>query len=621
MSRKTWYTAEEVAEIIVNLPHDNSIDTDIEDDLDESDADFDVEIDNLPPLESEIEASEVESSSESEYEESSQSSSSSEEDQPQQPPEPNIDNNLRDNTQPEDTEIPPMPRFEVNQQRLWRKREKQETDHSFDLPQGPILDHFSDCTNEGDYFLKFINAEIRERILYETNLYINQKHRRVPTVTDNELYSFLGINLLMGYHNLPSLRNYWSSEQDLNVPLVSNTMSRNRFQQILTNLHLNDNNAIPEDNTDKLYKLRPFIDGLNNNFMMLYNISENVSIDESMILFKGRNSLKQYNPMKPIKRGYKIWARADMDGYMSKFSIYQGKNGETERVDAPNCFGLGEKVVLYHTNDLFGKNHKVYFDNYFSSVPLAEYLLMNKVFCCGTIRQNRKYLPSNLKSDKELTRGEFDYRVSNHDIAVFKWMDNKAVNLISNFHGSEREEIRRKQKDGSKKTFSCPKAINDYNKNMGGVDKADFYCAIYGLNRKNVKWWHRLFFGLIDRALTNAYVAYCKVTGRKIPSLQFRRNVTLALITLGRPPKVGRPSSLSSPLVSKKRRKSNFSVTDSIRLQNRGVHWVEFGDKRSRCEVCSKNKIEARPYSFCHTCKVNLCCQKGKNCFAVFHDL
>ena len=232
-----------------------------------------------------------------------------------------VDNNVR-NDEPEPAEIPHMPHYEVNQQQLWRKREKQQSDHPFDLPQGPVLDRFSDCVNEGDYLLKFIDAEIREKILYETNLYINQKHRRVPTVTVNDLCSFLGINLLMGYHTLPSIRNYWSCDQDLNLLLVSNTMSRNRFQQILSNLHLNDNNAMPKDNTDKLYKLRPFIDRLNDNFMTLYNVNEHVSIDESMILFKGRSSLKQYNPMKPIKRGYKIWARADMDGYMSKFSSY-----------------------------------------------------------------------------------------------------------------------------------------------------------------------------------------------------------------------------------------------------------------------------------------------------------
>ena len=90
-----------------------------------------------------------------------------------------------------------------------------------------------------------------------------------------------------------------------------------------------------------------------------------------------------------------------------------------------------------------------------------------------------------MNDEKELNRGDFDYRILNQDIAVYKWIDNKAVNVISNFHGTERDEISRTQKDGSKKWFSCPKAINDYNQYMGGVDKADFYCAIYGKNRKN----------------------------------------------------------------------------------------------------------------------------------------
>ena len=79
---------------------------------------------------------------------------------------------------------------------------------------------------------------------------------------------------------------------------------------------------MPENNNDKLYKIRPFFDALNNKFMILYNVNEHISVGESMILFKGRSSTKYCNPMKPIKRGYKIWARGDMDSYMSKFSIY-----------------------------------------------------------------------------------------------------------------------------------------------------------------------------------------------------------------------------------------------------------------------------------------------------------
>ena len=36
---------------------------------------------------------------------------------------------------------------------------------------------------------------------------------------------------------------------------------------------------------------------------------------------------------------------------------------------------------------------------------------------------------------------------------------------------------------------------------MGGVDKADMLCGLYGVSRKSKKWQHRMSFGLIDRTL------------------------------------------------------------------------------------------------------------------------
>jgi hypothetical protein len=44
-----------------------------------------------------------------------------------------------------------------------------------------------------------------------------------------------------------------------------------------------------------------------------------------MVRFKGRSSLKQYNPMKPVKREYKLWCRADMSGYIYECDVYQSK--------------------------------------------------------------------------------------------------------------------------------------------------------------------------------------------------------------------------------------------------------------------------------------------------------
>lgn len=50
--------------------------------------------------------------------------------------------------------------------------------------------------------------------------------------------------------------------------LINDVMSRNRFGQILWNLHVNDNDQIPKNDTDKLYKLRPLVKTLNESFFL-----------------------------------------------------------------------------------------------------------------------------------------------------------------------------------------------------------------------------------------------------------------------------------------------------------------------------------------------------------------
>ena len=59
--------------------------------------------------------------------------------------------------------------------------------------------------------------------------------------------------------------------------------------------------------------------------------------------------MKQYNPIKPVKRGFKIWVRADShNGYVCEFECYTGrKDGVVEK-------GLGGSVVTRLTRDLLG---------------------------------------------------------------------------------------------------------------------------------------------------------------------------------------------------------------------------------------------------------------------------
>lgn len=218
-----------------------------------------------------------------------------------------------------------------------------------------------------------------DEIVFQTNLYATQNNggncNFVPT-TSNEVKTFLGVNMIMSLKRMPSYRDYWSSRMEMRDSYISSAISRDRFSWLLTNLHLNDNAMQPKKdhiNYDKLYKIRPLLDTLSETFITSLKPSEHQSIDESMIKFKGRSSIRQYMPMKPTKRGYKVWVRADQSGYMCQFQIYTGKVSGTEK-------NLGSRVVKDLTRTLVCKNHKVYFDNYFNSVKLQRDLLAECVY-------------------------------------------------------------------------------------------------------------------------------------------------------------------------------------------------------------------------------------------------
>jgi hypothetical protein len=91
-------------------------------------------------------------------------------------------------------------------------------------------------------------------------------------------------------------------------------MPRDCFKQILRYLHINDNTQAKPCNDpqyDKLHKIRPLLNKICDNTQKAYMPHQQLSIDEAMVLFKRRSSLKQFMPLKPIKRGYKIWCICD----------------------------------------------------------------------------------------------------------------------------------------------------------------------------------------------------------------------------------------------------------------------------------------------------------------------
>ena len=85
-------------------------------------------------------------------------------------------------------------------------------------------------------FDKFLN----DIIIPQTTLYSHQNGKIFSTDLE-EVRAYFEMNLVMGYHILPCIRDYWSSNPNLCVPFVVNVMPKKGFEEIRTTLHFDDN--------------------------------------------------------------------------------------------------------------------------------------------------------------------------------------------------------------------------------------------------------------------------------------------------------------------------------------------------------------------------------------------
>lgn len=169
-----------------------------------------------------------------------------------------------------------------------------------------------------ELFKFFFSEEFVQFICDETIKYAAFKGDHTFFVSTGEMYVYFGILILSGYNKLPSRRMYWERKSDTYNHLVSNSISRDRFELIHRYLHFNDNNKIDPNN--KLYKIQPLIDRINEISQALaIPLGENFSLDEAMEPYYGHHHMKQFIRGKPIRYGFKFWCLSTSEGYLLKF--------------------------------------------------------------------------------------------------------------------------------------------------------------------------------------------------------------------------------------------------------------------------------------------------------------
>ncbi|XP_022175761.1 piggyBac transposable element-derived protein 3-like [Myzus persicae] len=418
--------------------------------------------------------------------------------------------------------------------------------------------------------------------------------------------------------NLEDIENRIGDE-DKGIPLVRNSMSRNRFDSIKQNLHLSDNDQL--DKNDRFSKLRPLFDLINEKNMQFGVFSHNLSIDEEMVPYFGRHSCKMFIKGKPIRFGFKLWCLCSSNGYLYKCIPYGGKTSTYN-----NELGLGANVVLELLSVVQHPSlHRVFFDNFFSSYKLFCLLKERGFYATGTIRENRtcNNTIETVKNLKKKDRGTYDFSFENNQkILLVRWNDNSVVTVVTNNSTIEplvgAKRYNRKEKKAV--SISQPKVIAEYNQHMGGVDLHDNGICNYRINVKGKKWWWPLFVNLIDSVIVNAWKVHNLANKSKMSQLDFKSYIAVALMKMNEPapenniqdqdtsgpsnqinlsfnPNYGRPSKSALPV--------------EIRVDNFGHVIVEDKNKaRRRCRQCKSTTIYK-----CVKCQVHL----HANCFEKFH--
>lgn len=317
-----------------------------------------------------------------------------------------------------------------------------------------------------------------------------------------------------------------------------------------------------------------------------------------MIKYSGRLSFRQYMPAKPIKRGVKVWMLCDANtGFLSKFEVYLGRqNNRTEH-------GLGHNVVTNLTSHLQNTRRWLFFDNYFTGLPLLEHLLADGLYACGTIRVNRLGYPKDLKKPREV-RDRGDMKIlqkGDSNLTATVWKDKRLVYHLS--------------------TLSSPTDIHDAQRRVHGrvlqlkqphsVYAYDQFRAKYSVGRNGKKWWRYLFWFMLNCCIVNANIMYQmvsrRVTKRKRYShLDFRQELVRGLI---------------GGYAKRKRSRGDAQNQGGAVDQENIVAHVSchMESRRTTCKYHSRVLKERRETVYgCSVCKVHLC---RDGCHTRYHAL
>ena len=499
---------------------------------------------------------------------------------------------------------------------VWEEIES-ESDEEFMADHGLVEEVTSalddNIINPIDCYRHFITDEIIDLMVRETNRYAEQylrshdisrrsKYREWKATTHEEMLKFFGIIIEMGLVQMPQMNHYWSSSQLYGLEIIRSAMPRERFELLLKFWHFSNNNN-KNSYQDRLFKLKPLSDLLKERFSSVYMPGSVISIDETMIPWRGRLVFKQCIPGKAHKYCIKMYKLAALNGYTWNYIISTGEQESMVGV------GHAQAVITKLLDDLDGCYRTVVADNYFTTISLANYLLDHDTYLIGTLRSNRVGSGRAI-FENDLSRGEV-YGLQNKDgIKLIRWKDKNDVLMISTRPSHSASIVDSGKLNFQNEPIMKPQVVLDYNEGRQGTDLSDQLSTYYTCLRKSVKWYRKVAFELVfGTALVNSYLIYKENYAKsKVTILQFRESLVRSLL-LGTPMERLKPGPKQLSASHSKRKLADHKLEEKE---------ASARDVRRRCAGCyekireqqsreASNAATKKIKTFCPNCDKFFC--------------
>ena len=231
---------------------------------------------------------------------------------------------------------------------------------------------------ELDAFLLFFSEDILQEMVSRTNEKLEEARRKFMASTKQhewtkneyrfmptdrtELLAFLALNVLRGTVPLESATELFTGSF-APAPFRA-TMSQSRYEKLLSCVRFDQSSTRADRRPgDKFCLMRNVFNKFDGNLRRHYKPSDCLTIDETLVTYRGRCPFKVYMPSKPGKYGILVRSVADArNRYVWKLWPYSGKPQSPERAPPEVIMETVPKLVHFLVQELQNSARNVTMD-------------------------------------------------------------------------------------------------------------------------------------------------------------------------------------------------------------------------------------------------------------------